>query len=73
MLIKKCIRTNFNFIQNNKLTVEAELEENGFQKKEIYFISFFKFDQKKINFKQFAILNAFLIKKDNSKISKKIK
>ena len=39
------------------------------------FISlFFKFDQKKINFKQFAVLNAFLLKKVISKIiSKKIK
>ncbi len=39
-------------------------------KKGNLFISiFFKFDQKKINFKQFAILNAFLLKKV---ISKKI-
>ena len=39
------------------------------------FISlFFRFDQNKINFKQFAILNAFLLKKAiSSKISKKIK
>ena len=39
------------------------------------FISlFFKFDQKKINFNQFAILNAFLLKQVISKIfSKKIK
>ncbi len=39
------------------------------------FISlFFKFDQKKITFKQFAVLNAFLIKKVISKtVSKKIK
>ena len=39
------------------------------------FISlFFEFDQKKINFKQFAVLNAFLLKKVISKIiSKKIK
>ena len=37
------------------------------------FISlFFEFDQKKINFKQFAVLNAFLVKKVISKnISKK--
>ena len=59
----------------NKLKVEVELEKNGFQKKEIFlFHYFFKFDQKKINFKQFAILNAFLLKKVISKIiSKKIK
>ena len=39
------------------------------------FISlFFKFDQKRINFKQFAVLNAFLLKKVISNIiSKKIK
>ena len=39
------------------------------------FISlFFKFDNKKINFKQFAVLNAFLLKKVISNIiSKKIK
>ena len=44
-------------------------------KKGNLFISlFFKFDQRKINFKQFAILNAFLMKKVISKIiPKKIK
>ena len=52
---------------------EVELEKNGFLKKEIFlFLYFFKLDQKKINFKQFAILNAFLLKKVISKkISKK--
>ena len=40
----------------------------------LFITLFFKFDQKKINFKQFAVLNAFLIKKVISKIiSKKIK
>ena len=40
----------------------------------LFFSICFKFDQKKINFKQFAILNAFLLKKVISKaISKKIK
>ena len=40
----------------------------------LFITLFFKFDQKKINFKQFAILNAFLLKKVFSKIiSKKIK
>ena len=35
---------------------------------------FFKLDEKKINFKQFAILNAFLIKKIiTKKISKQVK
>ena len=44
-------------------------------KKGNLFISlFFQFDQRKINFKQFAILNALLIKKVISKtISRKIK
>ena len=44
-------------------------------KKGNLFISiFFKFNKKKINFKQFAVLNAFLIKKIISdKISRKIK
>ena len=44
-------------------------------KKGNLFISlFFKFDQRKINFKQFATLNAFLLKKVISKIiPKKIK
>ena len=53
---------------------EEEQEKNGFQKKEIFFISlFFQFDQKKISFKQFAILNAFLLNKISKKISNKIK
>ena len=40
----------------------------------LFITLFFKFDQKKINFKQFAVLNAFLLKKVISKIiSKKIK
>ena len=54
---------------------EEELEKNGFQKRKSFFISlFFKFDQRKINFKQFAILNAFLIKKVISKTNfKKLK
>ena len=40
----------------------------------LFITLFFKFDQKKINFKQFAVLNAFLLKKVISNIiSKKIK
>ena len=40
----------------------------------LFITLFFKFDQKKINFKQFAVLNAFLLKKVFSKIiSKKIR
>ena len=43
------------------------------KKGNLFFSIFFKLDQKKINFKQFAMLNAFLIKKVISKkISKKI-
>ena len=44
------------------------------KKGNLFFSIFFKLDQNKINFKQFAILNAFLIKNVISKkISKKIK
>ena len=40
----------------------------------LFITLFFKFDQKRINFKQFAVLNAFLLKKVISNIiSKKIK
>ena len=40
----------------------------------LFITLFFEFDQKKINFKQFAVLNALLLKKVISKIiSKKIK
>ena len=40
----------------------------------LFITLFFKFDQKKINFKQFTVLNAFLLKKVISKIIlKKIK
>ena len=40
----------------------------------LFITLFFEFDQKKINFKQYAVLNAFLLKKVISKIiSKKIK
>ena len=44
------------------------------EKGNLFISLFFKFDQKKINFKQFAILNAFLLRKVLSKtIPKKIK
>ena len=50
-----------------------ELEKNGFPKKAIFLFLFFSNLIKKINFKQFAILNALLIKKVISeKISKRI-
>ena len=53
---------------------EVEQEKNGFQiKGNLFFSLFFKFDQKKIDFKQFAILNALILKYVISKtISKKI-
>ena len=63
--------------------ITSEKQTNGrgrvgkkwISKKGNLFISlFFKFDQRKINFKQFAILNAFLLKKVISKIIlKKVK
>ena len=44
------------------------------KKGNLFFSLFFKFDQKKINFKQFSVLNALLLKKIISKmILKKIK
>ena len=44
------------------------------EKGNLFISLFFKLDQKKINFKQFAVLNAFLLKKVISKnISKKIR
>ena len=44
------------------------------QKGNLFFTIFFKLDQKKINFKQFAILNAFLVKNlFSKKFSEKIK
>ena len=45
-----------------------------FKKRKSFYFHFFKFDQKKINFKQFAVLNAFLLKKSYFKDNfKKIK
>ena len=41
-----------------------------FKKGNLLISLFFKFDQKRINFKQFAILNAFLVKKISKVISK---
>ncbi len=44
------------------------------QKGNLFITLFFRLDQKKINFRQFAILNAFLLKKlISKKIKKKIK
>ena len=74
-LIKK------NIIKPTLVTTESQTSGRGrvgkkwISKKGNLFISlFFKFDKKKTNFKQFAILNAFLLKKVLSKtIPKKIK
>ena len=74
-LIKK------NFTKPTLVTTEKQTNGRGrvgkkwISKEGNIFISlFFKFDQRKINFKQFAILNAFLLKKILSKIiSNKIK
>ena len=67
------------FIKQNiqePTVITAEKQTNGrgrfgkkwISKKGNLFISlFFKFDKKKINFSQFAILNAFLIKKSSFK------
>ena len=74
-LIKKNI-TNPTLVTTEKQTIgRGTLGKKWVSKKGNLFISlFFKFDQKKINFKQFAILNAFLLKKVISKIiPKKIK
>ena len=75
----KLIRKNI----TNPTIVITEKQTNGrgtvgkkwvSEKGNLFISLFFKFDQRKINFKQFAILNAFLIKKVISKtISKKIK
>ena len=70
-----------NFLEPTLITTEKQTNGRGrIGKKWIslkgnLFISlFFKFDQKKINFKQFAILNAFLLRKVLSKtIPNKIK
>ena len=74
-LIKK------NILEPTLITTEKQTNGRGrigkkwiSLKGNLFITLFFKFDQKRINFKQFAVLNAFLIKKVISKIiSKKIK
>ena len=74
-LIKK------NFIEPTMITTKKQTNGRGTigkkwisKKGNLFFSLFFKINQKKINFRQFAILNAFLLKKIISeKISKKIK
>ena len=68
-LIKKNI-TNPTLVTTEKQTNgRGTVGKKWVSEKGNLFISlFFKFDQKKINFKQFAILNAFLLRKVLSKI-----
>ena len=71
-LIKKNI-TDTTLITTEKQTNgRGRVGKKWISKKGNLFISFFfKFDNKKINFKQFAILNAYLLKKIISKVIKK--
>ena len=74
-LIKK------NILEPTLITTEKQTNGRGrigkkwiSLKGNLFITLFFKFDQKRINFKQFAVLNAFLLKKVISNIiSKKIK
>ena len=69
-LIKKNISAPTLITSDKQTKGRGRIGKKWISKKGNLFISiFFKFDQKKINFKQFAILNAFLLKKV---ISKKI-
>ena len=70
-----------NFLEPTLITTEKQTNGRGrigkkwiSLKGNLFITLFFEFDQKKINFKQFAVLNALLLKKVISKIiSKKIK
>ena len=72
--IKKNISKPMLIISDKQTNGRGRIGKKQVSKKGNLFISiFFRIDQKKINFKQFAILNAFLIKKVISKkIPKKI-
>ena len=74
-LIKKKITNATLIITEKQTNGRGRVGKKWISKKGNLFISlFFKFDHKKINFKQFAILNAYLLKKVISKIIlKKIK
>ena len=74
-LIRKNISEPTLVISEKQTNGRGRVGKKWISKKGNLFISlFFQFDQKKINFKQFAILNAFLLKKIISKtISNKIK
>ena len=72
--IKKKISEPTIIISENQTNGRGRIGKKWVSKKGNLFISiFFRINQKKINFKQFAILNAFLIKKVISKkVSKKV-
>ena len=67
-LIKQNISKPTLILTDKQTNGRGRVGKKWISKKGNLFISlFFQFDQKKINFKQFAILNAFLIKKVISK------
>ena len=69
-LIKKNIKKPTLVISEKQTNGRGRAGKKWISKKgNLFFSIFFKLDQDKINFKQFAILNAFLIK---NVISKKI-
>ena len=68
-LIKKNYSEPTLIISEKQTNGRGRVGKKWVSKKGNIFLSlFFKFNQRKINFKQFAILNAFLIKKVISKI-----
>ena len=74
-LIKKKIIEPTMIITQKQTNGRGTIGKKWVSKKgNLFFSLFFKINQKKINFRQFAILNAFLLKKlISEKISKKIK
>ena len=74
-LIKKNLSQPNLIISEQQKNGRGRVGKKWISNKGNLFISiFFKIDQKKINFKQYAVLNAFLIKKlISNKISKKIR
>ncbi len=74
-LIKKSISKPTLIITESQTNGRGRIGKKWISKKGNLFISlFFKFNPKKINFKQFSVLNALVIKKAiSSKILKKIK
>ena len=67
-LIKQNISDPTFIIAEKQTSGRGRVGKKWISKKGNLFISiFFRFDQRKINFKQFSVLNALLIKKNNSK------